>query len=179
MTEFEASNGHKVQCSENNLSIKSPDGPIFICVPDDANIQALREFFLHERDVRLGRWRDPEDPSYVAYQDKKQNPNKVRIFSEQRRRSYTFDRNDRLNDSTLPGARTALNYFKAHPEPKPWLDAQSGEVWSISDGYADSLAICRREEQGYGDYHPYFYGPNFDGIRGDALTSGTRLEAQS
>ena len=122
MTEFEASNGYKVQCTENDLFIKSPDDPIFVCVPDNANIKALREFFAQER------------------------------------------------CDELP--------FR-HGEPKPWWDAQSGEVWSISDGYTGGLAICQREEQDDGDDHPYFYGPNFDGIRGDALTAGARLEVQS
>lgn len=77
----------------------------------------------------------------------------------------------------------AKAYFAAHPksEPKkPWLDAQSGEVWSVSDGDQGGLAVCRREpDQDSGDDHPYFYGPNFDGVRGDALTAGTRLEMQS
>lgn len=77
----------------------------------------------------------------------------------------------------LTQPHVARAYFAAHPEPKPWLGAQNGEVWSVSDGDEGGLAVCRREpDQDSGDDHPYFYGPNFDGVRGDALTAGTRLE---
>lgn len=94
--------------------------------------QALREFFLAERDQELGRWRCPENPNYVVY-PKSDNPRYVKVLNE----------SDGLTDAVhaespeIEGReshRVASAYFAAHPVPKPWHDAKPGEVWVLSTG---------------------------------------------
>lgn len=110
---------------------------------------ALREFFLHERDTELGRWRWPEKPEYVVYP---QPGGAVNVLRES------------LVDETGPGVEEGIGrekangwrseaagnffaaaraFFAAHPEPKPaWHDAKPGEVWVITtSNVADEVAL--------------------------------------
>ena len=94
---------------------------------------ALREFFQHERDEELGRWRWPENPEYVAYRrdaypgDKR----RVRVIHEP-----DGDFVDTVEGSILDGIfkDAARAYFESHPERKPWEDAKDGEIWEFTLG---------------------------------------------
>jgi len=104
--------------------------------------QALREFFLHERDQELGRWRWPEDRNYVVY------PNPVADHelafgddlsliilreSDGVMKGYAQDEDHHRNpERGSEFARAARAYFAAHPEPKPWHEAKPGEVWEVT-----------------------------------------------
>lgn len=104
--------------------------------------EALREFFLHERDQELGRWRWPENPEYVAYD---LGVRVVRIAHEPTGNSWDLDEFS-LPNHIVGGRqswhRTAQAYFAAHPLPKPWHDAQHGEVWALTvDGKEDAFKL--------------------------------------
>lgn len=105
-------------------------------------VSALREFFQHERDDELGRWRYPLDPDYVVY------PNPDEVFEQMfgpgldlvvLRESDAMTKGYvRAEDQGLePAAHRAGHifaaraYFEAHPEPKTWHDAKPGEVWLL------------------------------------------------
>ncbi|WP_431862985.1 hypothetical protein [Microbacterium algeriense] len=89
------------------------------------------EYFQHREDVRLGRWRWPENPDYVVYRRgdgllalNEQSGN-TKFHDIRTNRSGTW-----TNGSILDEAIRA--YFEAHPERKPWHDAEPGDVWVLT-----------------------------------------------
>ena len=147
-TRFTASNGLYVE----NGQVYLPDGT-------RANVSSVRAVVLIEygahkaqvqRDAELGRWRSVEHPDYFAVGE---GDDSVRVCDESALRVWGFTRKDAAED---PNAYWAINsevacsvareYFAAHPvpEPKPWEDAGSGELWSLmtaDGGDAVYLAI--------------------------------------
>lgn len=79
MTEFTASNGITIATHRKDpalgFGIYLSDGCSSLDNSFDhlngGEMQALREFFEHERDEALGRWRWPENPDCVVYPLKK------------------------------------------------------------------------------------------------------------
>ena len=88
---------------------------------------ATREFFQHERDEELGRWRWPENPEYVIYP---KVSGSVRVVEELTGQSGVFSRTDSSIDVLYSGAARA--YFEAHPESKPWDGAKPDEIWAVT-----------------------------------------------
>lgn len=88
-------------------------------------IDALREFFQHERDEELGRWRWPENPLYVVYP----RADHVQVVNELSGNALNVSRAQANVSTGLD--RAARAYFEAHPERKPWHDAKEGEVWVL------------------------------------------------
>lgn len=104
-------------------------------------IEALREFFQYERDEELGRWRWPEDRNIVVYY-REHGKFFVHAYDERDTAMDTVYRHVRAEDmdpNYVTGVTKAgLAYFDAHPEdPKPWHNAQEGEVWVITPCQAD------------------------------------------
>lgn len=100
---------------------------------------AVGEFYQHLRDQELGRWRWPENPQYVVYEDKARcyiNQPAVIVFNENDGASAMCGR-DGLYSASGIGALdkwcepAAAAYFAAHQLPKPWHDAEPGEVWVL------------------------------------------------
>lgn len=127
MTEFTASNGLRIERDDDAVRIHHGYGFLDHHAISAAEAQALREFFQHERDAELGRWRWPENPDYVVYQA---DSGRVRVLRESDGKSGVWSRAQK-NDGWM-FAQPAIAYFDAHPETKPWHDAQEGEVWVIT-----------------------------------------------
>jgi len=106
---------------------------------DDEDFLALREFFLHERDTELGRWRWPEDRNYVVY-FRSHGERFVHVYHEPSTGLHTEYR-DEENDTSLGYSDAAQAYFAAHPVSKPWHDAKPGEAWVISYGGEEHAVI--------------------------------------
>lgn len=90
---------------------------------------ALREFFQHERDEELGRWRHPDYPDFYARRVSKgevgvwsEKTNQYRIVCEPMEQ-YTYNTAER---------QVARLFLEAHPEPKPWHEAKPGEIWVVA-----------------------------------------------
>lgn len=96
---------------------------------DPNQIAAVRKFFQHERDEYLGRWRDPLKPSFVVYPESSEGKRVVRVMHEKTGHSVYVEEGGRLTKSTRV---IAARYFAAHPEPKPWHDAGTGEAWILT-----------------------------------------------
>lgn len=90
--------------------------------------KALREFFQHERDKELGRWRWPENPDYVVYPS---DDGGCTVFHEVTS-GFIFFSDRTLVKGTSEKHRAARAYFEAHSEPKPWELAKPGEVWVLT-----------------------------------------------
>lgn len=122
----------------------------------------IREFFQHERDEELGRWRWPENPTCIVKEGESTGDfgrgRTVYVFHE-----ATFDRfhfNERVrsvDDGTSIAHQAARAYFEAHPdpdpdpEPKPWHEAQ---VVTWRDGaYMPQIAQRDMGRMGLGWLH--------------------------
>lgn len=184
MAEFVASNGNTIRRTGAGLfvgggSIK--DGSQLL----PSQVMALREFFLAERDAEMGRWRSKEHPEYVAYPH---GDGRARVMHEQIGNSYSFDwegahRYYHPNDLEIAFQRVAREYFAAHPEPKPWHDAEPGEVWvlklnTIDAEYAyvrtDGLKVTNENGDGWRNLTPSVV-PSHLGLTAPAITAGRRI----
>lgn len=182
MTEFIASNG---------VSVRAKDGAYEVYLSKDnweiglsaMETTALREFFQHEKDVELGRWRTPDYPDYVV----KINPLGVRqalILHESSfamalvlpGQNYGFG-SKRDEEFTL----VARAYFEAHhprPRLKPWHKAKDGEAWALR-------VLDEVEERAYTVEGARFIGADIRGehwtppLDASVFTSGRRIWPES
>ena len=158
--------------------VYSPDGEAWL-EADTLAAVALIEYGAHkaqaERDAALGRWRSVERPDWVVYPGK---PDESLPVGYQE--CVVVDERDgnRLVYGTLitswysgEGKEVAREFFAAHPvpEPKPWLDAQPGEVWLLTVNGNDSRIVTRIGFE-FRDFHG-------DYIRclSDSITAGRRI----
>ncbi|WP_100811755.1 hypothetical protein [Microbacterium sp. BR1] len=149
---FTASNGVAVQRVPNGAGLHLSGDPIHL---DKLRSQlagrepygnvspavevALREFFRHEEDERLGRWRWPENPDYVVYPLglDADGFRYARVLLERTGASGTWQEGQRpsgaLSHPDGLGILAAMAFFDAHPEPEPaGHDAKVGEVWVLT-----------------------------------------------
>ena len=172
MTEkFTASNGWAVVEELRCLKIAHPNH--YLRVIDLDVTAALREYFQHERDQELGRWRDPENPNMVVYQVL-DNTNLARVTDEitgiadiWMREALTAP----LSEKASRWQETARRYFEAHPEPKPWENAEPGEVWLLTiNGRPEepTLRVGGRD---------FDFATKYGGIHGgsESITAGRRI----
>ena len=129
MNDFTASNGITVASETQGIT-----GDRRIHVGDttvqlsSAQTIALIEALDHERDEDLGRWRWPENPTYVVYPTTVRT--RVRVMRETGVGELEWvDKGDARPYEFCHAARA---YFAAHPESKPWHDAKEGEVWELT-----------------------------------------------
>lgn len=106
---------------------------------DPYETQALREFFRAEEDMRLGRWRWPDNPDFVVYAESGGLHSVVQESTGlSSSRNGIYDGGDIFNDA-------AVAYRTAHY--KPWRDAKPGEVWVIDrDGVETVFRVALQRE---------------------------------
>lgn len=94
-------------------------------------IEALREFFMHGEDERLGRWRWPEDPDHVVYPYGSEKDG-FRVLQESTGETWTYYLSA-LEDRNLFSGHwdAARAYFASQEERKPWHDAKHNEIWVL------------------------------------------------
>lgn len=132
---FTASNGVEITISDerDHVTMTIEDGVSALwCDPSD--IDALREFFQHEEDERLGRWRysDPISQSdFLVYQRGDVDGAVIRVVSERDGSQVSFAATPGVLALESGHRRAARAYFATHEPPKPWLDAKPGEVWLV------------------------------------------------
>lgn len=152
--EFEDSNGMRIRLGANGyLERMNPSGTgewneIGGLSPNASlTYSALREFFRHERDEELGRWRWPENPGYVVYPDGTSR----RVVRESTGQTMQVSLHDRKAMTTYLDSYVgaAKAYDAAHEPPKPWHDAKPGEVWVVTpQGAKDAEAMTVIEKHG-------------------------------
>jgi hypothetical protein len=140
---------------------------------DPRQVDALREFFRHEEDERLGRWRWPEYPEYTAYP---RPDGYVRVLREEDGTSEVFLRQDVEADGGNLPALAARAFFAAHPEAKPWHDAKPDEVWALTL-HGKEIAYIRIDDPDIGEWASV--SPNeharFLALNAFGLTAGRRI----
>lgn len=97
-----------------------------------SDIRALREFFQHETDTRLNRWRSKEHPEYVVYE----KHSVISVLDEARNGRRDFRDVAHAVRANTTYADVAVEYFTAHPvtPPPAWHEAKEGEVWALTFG---------------------------------------------
>ena len=123
--QMKARNGFSVRAAENGGVEVTGTGGVRDYTPPMAAF-AVEEFCQAKHDAELGRWRDPLDPHLVVY---RRDGEHVRVIDER-----TGDFQDAVRGTTLSGSfkDAARAYFEAHPERKPWHEAEPGEVWVLT-----------------------------------------------
>lgn len=169
MSTFVASNTTTISKDNESLEAVLGNG---VCLLQPWTVKALREFFQHERDEELGRWRWPDTPVYVVYRD---SDNSVLVFDETNGRSEQYAR----WEAELLEDGAAFDYFAAHPEPKPWERAKPGEIWELTAEGVERqyAAIASRDFTGDAVYlFPVddAYAPKL-GLRAPVITDGRRI----
>lgn len=153
---FKASNGLEVRDAGWRLEFRRESEPEWRAVgaPSPRNLgpgfardsligRALAEFFLHERDEELGRWRWPENPDYVVYPQHPEGGGRsdsFRVFQESTGYTWSYDI-EHLGDTEGVPWDAARAYFEAHSEPKPWHHAKPGEAWVITVAGKDYAVV--------------------------------------
>lgn len=125
---FTASNGVGVWINGDGTLETTPAG--------SEQVHALREFFQAERDKELGRWRWPEKPDYVVHpvsdfvvEVLRETPATALATGPCHQHVSRADAKRFEGEVAKNFYMAARAYFAAHPEPKPWHDAQPGEIW--------------------------------------------------
>lgn len=172
MTEaFKASNGVDVSIGEESdgTFLVGKGGVIeggvrrwTVATGNAEGIVALREFFQHERDQELGRWRWPENPGLMVYKDfdkTGKDTGMVRVTSEAT--GFGIGPFSRSVAKTGVYGEAARAYFAAHPEPKPlpsvphtaWVDKYGTDIWWV-DGFG-KLRCCASPSSDPAKYAPF------------------------
>lgn len=105
---------------------------------------ALREFFRHERDEELGRWRWPENPDCVVYPtgvtgETGSDYQECVVIDEATGTALGFG-SDLPNCHGGHHREAARAYFAAHPVSKPlpseprtaWVDKYGTDIWVVT-----------------------------------------------
>lgn len=138
-TKFTASNGVEIETKEDGYlrGEKYSDPGVLYATAGPDGVEALREFFQHERDLELGRWRDPVNPDLVVYRRSDlddEDGRAVRVLDETTGYEVCYweklDQYWKGKDS--PTSKTLERYFEAHPELSPWDEAEPGEIWELT-----------------------------------------------
>ena len=190
MTEntFKASNGCEIRSNfgyfdehEDCYEVRDIDDYILHRL-GQGSLQALREYFRHERDTELGRTRWPEDPDYVIYRDPDHDDEDGRCvevlheptaYTETVWERRTGKRWDEKPIRTIDMA--ARWYFTEGPgkEPeRPWENAKADEVWRITvEGGDGTFLVCETIPG-----RPYFLGQASSFYPSDTgITAGRKL----
>lgn len=142
MDEFVAASGRKVRIRKDG-SVEF--GLLNGYLPRESAFDA-EEFFQAKRDEELGRWRYPLDPHWIAMEGNHNRDGRrtVALFNEQTFESFLM--NDRVLGTSIDHVsyRAARAFFEAHPQPKPWHDAQAGEFWTVTHAGEDET--CRVDD---------------------------------
>lgn len=143
----------------------------------EGEVDALREFFRHERDEELGRWRSSIHPSWTAVEDGRV----YRFTNDDGKRGFDVHKEDRSYTGWLGELReVAKEFLGAHPASNPWHDAEPGEVWVLATDMDGEFAFTVVQRDGFnagvlsfapvGEWHvPYL------GYRAPAITAGRRI----
>lgn len=138
MSVFTATNGMTVERDHNNDVVVDTISVLMA----DGTALASREFFQHERDEELGRWRWPENPDWVGVEGEEQVGMRTVVLVNERtleRFWINYRAMDAAQDASID-KHAARAFFEAHPEQKPWHDAEPGEVWIIREVDAQPTA---------------------------------------
>lgn len=175
---FKASNGIVVRVDGFKV-FTGRDGLIATACMDfqihSAIDEAFSEWYQHRRDEELGRWRDPDRPNEVVYLEE---DGCITVLDEVDGGRSWWTRGDALDasHSSYFGFESARAYYAAHPEPepRPWEEAQTGEVWLLTtDGVDEPWTVLHAGYLLF--WSPTKAGPRNMGLPDPRITAGRRI----
>ena len=145
MNEYAASNGYTLKASIGSILVHNRGEEVAHAL-GKFSIEALREFFQHERDEERGLWRSPSDPTWTAVR----RNTTIYFQNEDHERSFHFVPKLEASIQAWSSDLQALayEYIKAHPERKPWQDATAEDVWVITWGNQIMESAARLSREG-------------------------------
>lgn len=171
-TTFTASNGTEIEITEiGGIFAKSGYGHI---QAGPGVTKALREYFQHERDQELGRWRDPDNRDLVVYRRPGSDNSEGRavlVMDETAGHGGTYREHGRRWWEDKKDRAVADRYFEAHPESKPWDEAKPGEVWELTDAEGREQLWVWDEIDGWRSVH----SDKVSHLVGREATAGRRI----
>lgn len=183
-TKFTASNGVEIETSEDGYlrGNKHIHPGVLYATAGPDGVEALREFFQHERDQELNRWRDPDNPDLVVYRRPEEDDydgRAVAVLDDSTGVAFTYWEKYGLDGQGVTryekGQEAAGRYFAAHPETKPWDEAEPGEAWVLTiDGSEEAAMLMYSYDS---DTHEFYIGSS-DSLysRSDpSITAGRRI----
>ena len=170
METFKASNGEELNVAPTDHLIIPP----VTTGLGERTQQALREFFQHERDQELGRWRWPENPDVVVQADK--GGERAWVVDERNQQITGWVWRADLDRSTARAqvVAAARAYFDAHPEPKPWHDARDGQLWIIRFSDYPNTDVSALVKNGTFVYNDHYLG-GISAVNDITITAGRRI----
>jgi len=162
---FTASNGWYIEGGR----LHYPAGGYF-APADIAGYVALIEYGRHlertERDRELGRERVEGYPDYVVYPDPDAGVVVIHELDGYRWRYY-----DAPGFIARDSDYVASAWFAAQETPKPWLDAEPGEVWVlVVDGLEIAGVVIRHQDGAFVSTDNCDYS-----VRDGRITAGRRI----
>lgn len=97
---------------------------------------ALAEFYRHEEDVKLGRWRSKRFP-HIYVRPFPGKPDIVGVVKDNEDGLAYGTYSRRATPTVDPMSIAAIEYFKEHPNLEPWTNATNTEIW-LFKGVFDS-----------------------------------------
>ena len=171
-TKFTASNGVEIEPTENGcLGTGGSIGQTFV---GPKAVKALREFFQHERDRELGRWRDPVHPNFVVYRVVDLDDNfgrAIQTLDETTGDTFFYWEKLERPSEGIRGREVVNRYFAAHPETKPWDEAETGDIWELTGADGLKQAWVRNGTGGWVSIN----APKVMYYDGRGVTAGRRI----
>ncbi len=175
-TKFTASNGVEIETSEiGGIFVKGDYG---YSQAGTEGVEALREYFQHERDRELGRWRDPVNRDLVVYRRPEEDDDDgraVAVLDDSTGVAFTYWEKYGLDGQGVTryekGQEAAGRYFAAHPETKPWEEAEQGEIWELTDSEGREQLWVWDEIDGWRSVH----SDKVSHLVGREATAGRRI----
>lgn len=131
-------NGHEIRSTSNGgLRINKPGmGYASGHEPQTlvaGRVESLREYFRDERDRELGVWRWGNESGKQYLVRKLGYGDKFRVVREEHYEQLDWapEQYNSIAHSGNDMVKAIQAYREAHPEKKPWLDANPGEVWVV------------------------------------------------
>lgn len=175
-TTFIASSGVEIETTETGeIFVKGAYG---YSQAGTEGVEALREFFQHERDRELGRWRDPDNRDLVVYRLPKEDNidgRAVRVIDETSGDTFIYWE---TFESFRAGKhaqmwKVAVRYFEAHPEPRPWKEAKPREAWVLTIDGEEIPATTTLSL--YSDGCDFYTGGDCINAHDPSITAGRRI----
>ena len=126
-SQFQARSGRTIKVGEDGTLIF--DHVHGYLDPDSA--MDAEEYHQAKRDAELGRWRYPLDPDFVVHAE----GDRIAVVNERDGFIVNYTRGDAVvpeSPRQIAAHKVRVAYFEAHPERKPWEDAQDGDIWALT-----------------------------------------------
>lgn len=181
-TKFTASNGLEIEIKEDGYLVgkENFESSLIDASASPEGVEALREFFQHERDQELGRWRDPVNRDLVVYPQPGSvtaEGRAVLVLDDSTGVAFTYWEKYGLDGQGVTryekGQEAAGRYFEAHPVSSPWEEAKPREAWVLTIDGKECPATATLSL--FSDGCDFYIGGDCLNAHDPSITAGRRI----